>query len=442
MRKNQKKANIGILTLFILGEIITFGFICLLQFVSVKENLVGFIFTLLAMHCGIVCFILSKKIFKTKAKIRVHYYVEYLMLVFYVPFVIIAIFFKQVQIDRTLKLSLILGYTGAAVLASVMNDVFLVKKLFDTTGEFMKKENFKSLRICDNFYQSSSFFPMPTLLVGTLAEDGSTTYGAYSLCFPFYIAGKDYHAMILNCRNTSNTCKNILRTGKCTLNFVPDDKAILRETVRLGFPGDGAKEKMKDFSLTMIDGEMAKEHPDEKFPKIIEECFQVFECTWMKEVDGAQDDHVQESYKAPYHTCNGITSEFGAHFILRIDKILLKEKYHKTILDGVKASGFPPLPVDYGYRDSKNFWIARRKKPYAETVQAKAVDVQSVMYAANRIDPEIQFTKEACAKLTKVPRIFLTKVLTGCVNWAKAHDVKLVLPEHMDQINNKHADEK
>lgn len=45
-----------------------------------------------------------------------------------------------------------------------------------------------------------------------------------------------------------------------------------------------------------------------------------------------------------FKTCNGITSEFGAHFIL------LKEKYHKTILDGVKASGFPPLPVDYGYR--------------------------------------------------------------------------------------------
>ena len=44
--------------------------------------------------------------------------------------------------------------------------------------------------------------------------------------------------------------------------------------------------------------------------------------------------------------------------------------------------------------DSKNFWITRRKKPYAETVQAKA------------------------------------------------HDVKLILSERMDQINNKHADEK
>lgn len=64
--KQKVKPEVGILSLFILGEIITFGFICLLQFVSVSENLIGFIFTLIAMHVGIVCFILSKKIFKTK----------------------------------------------------------------------------------------------------------------------------------------------------------------------------------------------------------------------------------------------------------------------------------------------------------------------------------------------------------------------------------------
>lgn len=437
--KKKIKPEIGILTLFILGGIITFGFICLLQFVSASENLVGFIFTLLAMHVGIVCFILSKKLFKTKKKIRMHYYIEYIMLACYLPFLALAI--AKVQIDRTLKLSLIFALTGVVVIISAVNDYFLAKKLYSKEGEYMKNEKFKSIRICDNFYQTSSFFPMPTILVGTLAEDGSTTYGAYSLCFPFYIAGKDYHAMILNCRNSSNTCKNLLRTGKCTLNFVPDDKAILKETVRLGFPGDEAKEKMKDFKLTMIDGEMQKEHPEEKFPKIIDECFQVFECTWMKEIDGAGEDHVQESYKGPYHTCNGITSEFGAHFILRIDKILLKEKYHETILEGVKASGFPPLPVDYGYRDSKNFWIARKKKPYAETVQAKAVDVQSVMYAANRIDPRVQFSKEACETMTKVPRIFLTKALKGCVDWALAHNVSLLLPEHMEKIRNKHSED-
>ena len=49
---------------------------------------------------------------------------------------------------------------------------------------------------------------MPLTLIGTLNEDGSgTSYGAYSLVFPYYIAGKDYYAMLLECRNTSNTAK-------------------------------------------------------------------------------------------------------------------------------------------------------------------------------------------------------------------------------------------
>src|SRR5574344_618723 len=96
--------------------------------------------------------------------------------------------------------------------------------------------SFKNLRIVDNFYQTSSFFPMPTILIGTLDENGNTSFGSYSLCFPYYIAGKDYYAMILECRNSSNTCKGILRTGKCSLNFIPDNKKYFKEAVRLGFP--------------------------------------------------------------------------------------------------------------------------------------------------------------------------------------------------------------
>ena len=53
-------------------------------------------------------------------------------------------------------------------------------------------EEFKDLRIVDNFYQTSAFFPMPTTLVGTVSENGQTNLGAYSLCFPYYIAGKNY----------------------------------------------------------------------------------------------------------------------------------------------------------------------------------------------------------------------------------------------------------
>lgn len=95
-------------------------------------------------------------------------------------------------------------------------------------------EEFKDLRIVDNFYQTSAFFPMPTTLVGTVSENGQTNLGAYSLCFPYYIAGKNYYAMLLECRNSSNTAQNILRNKTVTLNFIPDERKYFREAVRLG----------------------------------------------------------------------------------------------------------------------------------------------------------------------------------------------------------------
>ena len=38
-----------------------------------------------------------------------------------------------------------------------------------------RKQQFKDLRIVDNFYQTSSFFPMPLTLIGTLDEKSSVT---------------------------------------------------------------------------------------------------------------------------------------------------------------------------------------------------------------------------------------------------------------------------
>ena len=90
-------------------------------------------------------------------------------------------------------------------------------------------ENFKDLRIVDNFYQTSAFFPMPTVLVGTVSENGMTNLGSYSLCFPYYIAGKERYAMLLECRNSSNTAQNILRNKTVSLNFIPDDRKFFRE---------------------------------------------------------------------------------------------------------------------------------------------------------------------------------------------------------------------
>lgn len=302
---------------------------------------------------------------------------------------------------------------------------------------------FKDLRIVDNFYQTSSFFPMPTTEIGTLSESGETNLGSYSLCFPYYIAGKDYYAMVLCCRNSSNTAKNILRTGKCTINFIPDNRKYFKEAVRLGYPGETTEEKMKDTIFTLVEGKSSREKTEQKFPKVVEEAFQVFECTWVRELDGAENDKVQEEYLPPYHQFNGITSQHGAHFILKIDHILMKTKYYNVILNGVSNKSFPKVPVDYGYRDNKNFWYTRFTRTIAEPIpETKGISLDTVKYAASRIDTEIKFTDEACMKLVKVPRVFLNTVLKGCVSWAKENKVNLITEKEMEIIQDKRNKEK
>lgn len=303
--------------------------------------------------------------------------------------------------------------------------------------------SFKDLRVVDNFYQTSLFFPMPTVLISTLTEDGKTTLGPYSLVQPYYVAGKDYYAMLLNARNSSNTAQNILRGSKVAINFIPDDRKYFKEAVRMGWPGDTPEEKMKDCKFTLEPGIMAESGETDR-PMVVREAFQVIECTWMRELDGAQDDKPGEmnGYEPPYHDFNGIISKFGSAFILRIDKILMKEKYYNAIVNGVKAGDFPPVPVDYGYRDSKNFWYTKHRRCIPELLPVRATTIDSVRYAADRIDPTVKFTDEACAKLVNVPRVFLPTALKGCIAWAKEHGVTEITAEHMDIINDKRAKEK
>lgn len=303
--------------------------------------------------------------------------------------------------------------------------------------------SFKDIRIVDNFYQTSSFFPMPLTLIGTLDEKGEiTSYGAYSLIFPYYIAGKDYYAMVLECRNTSNTAKGLLRHGKCTINFLPYSKKNFAEHVKMGFPGDTPEEKMKDFKFTCIDGKRKEEDKEGNYPKIIEEALQVFECTWVKELDHAENDKVEEEYNGPYHDFNGITSKFGAHFILKIDKILLKDKYYNALINGVNRKNFCPLPTNWGYRDSKDFWCSDYKAPKAEGIPSREVDVSSVRYAADRLNTDVKFTDDALKMLVKVPRPFLKLVLQGCVDWANENNCKLITEKEMKIINDKRSKEK
>ena len=100
------------------------------------------------------------------------------------------------------------------------------------------------------------------------------------------------------------------------------------------------------------------------------------------------------------------------------------------------------MPVDYGYRDSTNFWMSRFRRPYPEKIQAKEGDVSSVIYAAKRIDPEVTFTDDACARLTKIPRIFLKAALTQMVEIAKSEGISLIDEAALNIINDKRREEK
>ena len=306
--------------------------------------------------------------------------------------------------------------------------------------------SFKDLRIVDNFYQTSSFFPMPTVCISTVNDDGSLNIGSYSLCFPYYIAGKERYAMLLECRNTSNTCRNILARGKCAINFIPDDRRYFREAVRFGYPGP-SEEKMKENLFTMEPGQADPDDADR--PPVIAEAFQVFECTWAREMEDAgrfRAEDIDDGHPGPYNDFNGITSKYGAHFILNIDRILMKEKYYDAIVNGVTKNSFPPVPVDYGYRDSTNFWYTpfpKWKKAVSEPIPApKEVDIASIRYAADRCDDRIRFTDDALRSFVKVPRPFLKTVLNGCIAWAKENGVDLITDEHVKIINDKRNQEK
>ena len=303
--------------------------------------------------------------------------------------------------------------------------------------------SFENLRVVDNFYQTSLFFPMPTVVISTLCEDGTTSLGPYSLVQPYYIAGKDYYAMLLCCRNSSNTAQNILRNGKCAINFVDDKPATFKECVKLSWPGDKPEDKMPKCNFRLETSQIEEETGDKR-PMIVADAIEAIECTWMCELDNAQNDAPGElnGYEPPYHDFNGITSQFGAHFILRIDRILMKKKYSDAIINGVRAQDFPPLPVDYGYRDSKNFWFHRSRRMRAELLPMRQASLESVRYAADRADDKVKFTDDALQTVLNVPRVFLPLVLKGCVDWAKENGVELITAEHMKIINDKRAEEK
>ena len=287
-------------------------------------------------------------------------------------------------------------------------------------------EKFEDIRILDNFYQTSSFFPMPTILVSTLSESGAINLGPYSLCFPYLVVpGEDKHAMVLIARSDSNTAQNIVRTKVCSLNFIPDKKKYRKNCVMLGYPGETTEEKMKNSIFTLRPSTRSGSPPEglSKFPDIVEEAVQVFECTWDER-----------------HPLHPVPSSQSSHLVLAIDKIIMKQKWKNCLF---KGKGFPQLPIDYGYRNNISFWFAKHSRPSSVAIpEGKGNPIDVIRYACDRFDPDIKWEEAACAKIVKVPRIFLNRVIKGVVEEAKKEGLTVITPEFMDKVQDKRSSEK
>lgn len=281
-----------------------------------------------------------------------------------------------------------------------------------------KSESFVSLRPRDNFYQTSAFIPMSFALITTRNEAGDTGIGPHALVYPFEIA--EDHSMMLVSRGNSGTAQNIRRTKRCALNYIPYDKDALVTVSRLGYPGQTPEDKKKENKFTLIDSPTPENAADKNFPQIIDQAFQVFECTW----DDSFDLRVKR--KAGADVSEGF-------FVLKVNDILLKESA-KELLDNGQA--MPQMPIFYGFRDGTGFWFAEHKEPYSIPIpKTKETSKQSVFYLANRIDADVRFTEEACAKLTGIPRPFLKTALTQIVDAAKEGGTSLIDPDVLDRIN-------
>lgn len=255
----------------------------------------------------------------------------------------------------------------------------------------------------DNWYQASAYWPSSFALITTVDEQGNTNIGPYQLSFPFEVIGG--RSFLVCSRQNSNTDRYIKRGGVCALNFVEFDRRTLKKIVSLGYPGQDTVEKMRDSPYTLVDSPTPGRASDgQRFPKILKEAFQVFECSW----DAAQP--IRDNGKTP------------EYFVLRIDNILLKQTWATNIEEGTRQ--MPQMPITYGFRDGGKFWFAEHKKPFwLPTPTDKGPKEESIMYEANRLDPEVRFTRDACRQLTGVPKPFIKTVLKGIVKQARERGV-------------------
>ena len=267
----------------------------------------------------------------------------------------------------------------------------------------------------DNWYQASSYWPSSFALITTVSEGGETNIGPYQLTMPFEVIGG--RSFLVCSRQGSNTDRNIKRTGRCALNFVEFNRKQLKQVVNLGYPGQTTAEKMQDSPFSLTDSPtLGCESDGERYPKIIQEAFQVFECRWDSDQPIRDDGNTPE------------------YFVLKIENILLKETWAKNIEEG--TSRMPRMPITFGFRDGHKFWFLTPGKAFwFPTPTDKGPKEEAILYQANRIDPNVRFTREACKRLTGIPRPFVKTALKGIVRKALEEGVREIDVDFVERID-------
>ncbi len=278
-------------------------------------------------------------------------------------------------------------------------------------------EPFVDSPLRNNWYQASSYFVSSFALITTVSEDGSTNIGPYQLSFPFEVIN-DFSWMVIS-RPSSNTTANLRRTKKCALNFIEFNKKQIQIVNNFGYPGQETEDKLKYNCFTLMDSPTPGREPSDVNPKILKDAFQVYECTWQEE----------REFESKF-----LVNSTSAHFVLRIDDILLKETWKKNLEDG--GTRMPHMALTYGFRGGSKFWFGAPKKAFWRSVPNHlGPKHETILYEANHIDEEIRFTKEAAMQLTGIPKPFVKKALNGIIARAKEEGVTEVDEAFVKRIN-------
>lgn len=273
----------------------------------------------------------------------------------------------------------------------------------------------------DNWYQASSYYTSSFALITTVNEEGLTSIGPYQLSFPFEVIER--RSWMVVSRPGSNTHKNVSRTRKCALNFVQYDKDQIETILKFGYPGQEPAEKMAYNTFDLVDSPTPGREANNIYPKIIQEAYQVYECTL--DVDRINENPI-------------LRDSVSAHLLLNIDNILLKEEWLENLEGG--GTTMPNVPLTYGFRGASKFWFGERVEPYALPIPDLGPQHEVVFYEANRLDEEVRFTEEAAKQLTGIPKAFLTQALQGIIGVAKKQGITTIDLEFVQKLNAERSD--